>query len=237
MEKEKSLFYLVSPKKEQNRPFQQFQGSQSYGLSKFKSKSVYKLNELYTEGNLKSGFKNLKKETFDFKVAFKREANVAKEAVAGAAAKISFKVPERWSHKNLIQKILPADFSPKTISESEDFNDVQEQVYIHVYKLKDSDLGFYHSGIELHGTEFTFCCDRGIVRHKPRKCDWGDFLGSIRLGEVSLNSEQLEELLKEMSSSGFAIAGYDVMEKSCNTFTEVQHILLFNNPPQKKPEG
>ena len=30
----------------------------------------------------------MKKETLDFKVAFKREANVAKEAVAGAAAKI-----------------------------------------------------------------------------------------------------------------------------------------------------
>ena len=32
-----------------------------------------------------------------------------------------------------------------------------EQVYIHVYKLKDSDLGFYHTGIELYGSEFTYC--------------------------------------------------------------------------------
>mgnify|MGYP001412119884 FL=1 len=86
-----------------------------------------------------------------------------------------------------------------------------EQVYIHVYKLKDSDLGFYHTGIELYGSEFTYCQvlilaltsnsvsiaylfflhiqsnkkimakDRGIVRHRPRKCDWGQFLGSINL--------------------------------------------------------
>ena len=121
MDKEKSVFYLVSPKKDQNRSFPKFQGNQ--GLSKFKSKSVYKLNELYSEGHLKSNFKSFKKETLDFKVAFKREANVAKEAVAGAAAKISFKVPDNWSHKNLIQKILPADFSPKEETASEDFND------------------------------------------------------------------------------------------------------------------
>ena len=79
-----------------------------------------------------------------------------------------------------------------------------EQVYIHVYKLKDSDLGFYHTGIELYGSEFTYCqvrydfnftgnviiwCqDRGIVRHRPRKCDWGQFLGSINLGEVTASS-------------------------------------------------
>ena len=43
---------------------------------------------------------------------------------------------------------------------------VWEQVYIHVYKLKDSELGFYHTGIEMFGMEFTYCHDKGIVRHK-----------------------------------------------------------------------
>ena len=78
--------------------------------------------------------------------------------------------------KNLIQKILPADFSEKETHLTEDFNQgfnrfdilckkirsdnlisAWEQVYIHVYKLKDSDLGFYHTGIELYGAEFTYC--------------------------------------------------------------------------------
>lgn len=98
---------------------------------------------------------------------------------------------------------------------------VWEQVYIHVYKLKDSDLGFYHTGIELHGLEFTYCVDRGIVRHRPRRCDWGHFLGSIRLGEVCLSKEQLEELLETMNKDGFSRTDYDVMENSCNVFTEV----------------
>ena len=39
--------------------------------------------------------------------------------------------------------------------------------------------------VEVHGIEYTFCCDRGILRHQPRNCDWGLFLGSVRLGEVS----------------------------------------------------
>ena len=92
-----------------------------------------------------------------------------------------------------------------------------------MYKLKDSDLGFYHTGIEIHGSEFTFCQDKGIVRHKPRKCDWGHFLGSIRLGEVNMNIEQLNQLLQDMTNDGFSSSDYDVMENSCNTFTEVSH--------------
>ena len=52
---------------------------------------------------------------------------------------------------------------------------------MHVYSLKESELGFYHTGLELHGKEFTFCEQRGIVRHAPRHCAWGDFLGIAML--------------------------------------------------------
>ena len=58
---------------------------------------------------------------------------------------------------------------------------VWEQVYIHVYKLKDSDLGFYHTGIEVYGTEFTYCCDRGIVRHRPRRSDMPAMFDDVRM--------------------------------------------------------
>ena len=108
-------------------------------------------------------------------------------------------------------------------------------MYIHVYKLKDSELGFYHTGIEIFGREFTYCCDKGIVRHKPRRCEWGHFLGTICLGDVCLTLQQLEQLLEEMSREGFSSADYDVMENSCNVFSEVrdnffycEHHLLAN---------
>ena len=59
------------------------------------------------------------------------------------------------------------------------------------------------------------------MRHRPRKCDWGQFLGSINLGEVCLGMEALEDLLAAMSEEGFSKTDYNVMENSCNTFTEV----------------
>ena len=53
------------------------------------------------------------------------------------------------------------------------------------------------------------------------RCDWGTFLGSIRLGEVSGGLDQLDGVLDTMSREGFSKADYDVMQNSCNTFTEV----------------
>ena len=100
-------------------------------------------------------------------------------------------------------------------------------MYIHVYKLKDSELGFYHTGIEIFGREFTYCCDKGIVRHKPRRCEWGHFLGTICLGDVCMTLQQLEQLLEEMSREGFSSADYDVMENSCNVFSEVRYNYSF----------
>ena len=49
--------------------------------------------------------------------------------------------------------------------------------------------------------------------------------GSVRLGCVVLCREQLELLLQEMVEDGFGPADYHVMERSCNTFTEVNCIL------------
>ena len=146
-----------------------------------------------------------------------------------------------------------------------------EQVYIHVYKLKDSDLGFYHTGIELYGSEFTYCqvcvsCDvlntdkmtpRASVEAKcdilgSRNCETQTeevWLGSVprqhqpRRGdtrtvhrdcqcqfEVCLGMEALEDLLAAMSEEGFSKTDYNVMENSCNTFTEVfDHVDLSLN--------
>ena len=84
--------------------------------------------------------------------------------------------------------------------------------------------------------------NRGIVRHRPRKCEWGQFLGSIRLGEVNvdiiceikktddnfictskvnLTKDQTEGLLQKMNDKGFSSNDYDVFENSCNSFSEV----------------
>ena len=72
---------------------------------------------------------------------------------------------EHWvttTHRNIIQKLLPTDFSQEPAEPTrEDYNEgkaaletgalthsaVLEPVYVHVYRLKDSDIGFYHTGV------------------------------------------------------------------------------------------
>ena len=55
-------------------------------------------------------------------------------------------------------------------------------ILINVYRLKDSNLGFYHTGLVYDNDEFTFCQDTGIYCHSPRDCAWATYLGSVRLG-------------------------------------------------------
>ena len=69
---------------------------------------------------------------------------------------------------------------------------VWEEVYIHVYKLKESELGFYHTGIELHGVEFTYCenkwlwlPDRIIVQWF--RCSISTYINKILLMKLIVN--------------------------------------------------
>ena len=58
-------------------------------------------------------------------------------------------------------------------------------------------------------------------KYCARNCDWGIFLGTVRLGEVLLTPESLTAVLEDMEGDGFQGQQYCVMERSCNTFTEV----------------
>ena len=72
-----------------------------------------------------------------------------------------------------------------------------------------------------------YCTLQSLHHQTPltclHRCDWGTFLGSIRLGEVSGGLDQLDVVLDTMSREGFSKADYDVMQNSCNTFTEVSN--------------
>ena len=39
----------------------------------------------------------------------------------------------------------------------------------------------------------------------PRQCDWGLFLGTVRLGEVSLSAEGLTTVLERMEVRGYLL--------------------------------
>ena len=69
-------------------------------------------------------------------------------------------------------------------------------VKLNVYKLKDSSLGFYHTGVEFRNLEYTFCCGIGICYHKPRHCHFAILLGTIQLGFIEFDFENFQSVLK-----------------------------------------
>ncbi len=112
----------------------------------------------------------------------------------------------------LIQKLLPTRLSfdhgfddngkpikrPHPVFTNFKFSPVIESstVRLNVYRLKESMVGLYHSGVEFRGLEYTYCCGIGICYHKPRKCQFAILLGSIRLGEIDIDLATFQGILK-----------------------------------------
>ncbi len=69
-------------------------------------------------------------------------------------------------------------------------------VCLNVYRLKDSDLGFYHSGLVFCGVEYTYCQGIGICYHRPSQCSWAHHLGYVRLGYTQVDETSFEAILK-----------------------------------------
>ena len=62
-------------------------------------------------------------------------------------------------------------------------------IKLNVYKLKDSSLGLYHTGVEFGDLEYTYCHGIGIAYHKPKKCHFATLLGSKHLGSIEIDKE------------------------------------------------
>lgn len=73
---------------------------------------------------------------------------------------------------------------------------------LHVYRLEDSKFGFYHSGLEYRGLEYTFCANIGICYHPPKKCTFAKHLGVVRLGKVDILQEEFKQILKGNFKNG-----------------------------------
>ena len=69
-------------------------------------------------------------------------------------------------------------------------------VKLNVYKLTESQLGFYHTGVEFRGREYTYCFNLGICHHPPRSINFATFLGAVRLGPVLASYDQFWDVLR-----------------------------------------
>ena len=73
-------------------------------------------------------------------------------------------------------------------------------VILNVYRMNDSDLGFYHSGLLYHSKEYTYCQDLGIINHEPRLCTYSTYLGSVRLGRTNMQEENFHDMIRGSDS-------------------------------------
>ena len=69
-------------------------------------------------------------------------------------------------------------------------------IKLNVYKLKDSSLGLYHTGVEFGDFEYTYCHGMGIAYHRPKKCHFATLLGSKNLGYTEISKDSFQNILK-----------------------------------------
>ena len=108
-------------------------------LKKGKSKSLFKLNEVKDDDDvMKGSFNGLRRGSSQ---TLKLGACNVKSFFSEAANKMSLQLP---THKNLIQKLFPADFSsrPETVKH-EDFNEGRQLVRTGLYVMYCFYLWFY----------------------------------------------------------------------------------------------
>ena len=144
---------------------------------------------------------------------------------------------------------------------------VTKDVVLNVYNLHDSNrvlgtvgLGFYHSGVEIGGKEYSFG-PGGISRTNPKLPEFGDFRESIVIGTVD-SMEFVNSTLALLGASDFTPGEgtsyflhaprpsiefnnlfhkstppmqtgpgtYDIVNKNCNTFSNAVCMSLCGKP-------
>ena len=81
-----------------------------------------------------------------------------------------------------------------------DNNTLAAVVQLNVYRLTDSRLGFYHTGLEFRNKEYTYCFNSGIIQHPPRRCKYATLLGTVTLGPVLASYDEFYEIMKGKNS-------------------------------------
>ncbi|CAN0842487.1 DeSI-like protein At4g17486 [Linum grandiflorum] len=103
-------------------------------------------------------------------------------------------------------------------------------VYLNVYDLTTVNnylywfgLGIFHSGIEVHGMEFSFGAHEypssGIFEVQPRSCPGFIFRRAVLLGKTSLSRSEVQGLMEHLSAD-FHGDCYHLISRNCNHFTD-----------------
>ena len=79
-------------------------------------------------------------------------------------------------------------------------------------------LGTYHSGLQVHGTEWTFASQAGVFSHPPKGAN-APFRQSIVLGTTQMSSSEIASLAGTMKPD-WPGNSYHLIKKNCNCFSD-----------------
>ena len=79
-----------------------------------------------------------------------------------------------------------------------------EPVYLNIYDLSpmndyiyDIGFGFYHSGVQVHGDEWTFSTS-GVFYHRPQQAPNVKFRTQVLLGTVNYTSSKVKDIINSL---------------------------------------
>eukprot|EP00922_Rhytidocystis_sp_ex-Travisia-forbesii_P036264 GHVS01053800.1.p1 GENE.GHVS01053800.1~~GHVS01053800.1.p1 ORF type:complete len:111 (-),score=13.24 GHVS01053800.1:184-516(-) len=95
-------------------------------------------------------------------------------------------------------------------------------VVVNVYELSDMRVcccGFYHTGVEMAGVEYSFASGSGIYESTPRTFAEGRLVGRLVMGQSEVMLSQLSSVLGKLRET-FRPDNYDLLANNCNHFCD-----------------
>ncbi|KAG0497409.1 hypothetical protein HPP92_002100 [Vanilla planifolia] len=113
-------------------------------------------------------------------------------------------------------------------------------LYLNVYDLTPMNnylywfgLGIYHSGIEVHGMEYSFGAHEhpssGVFEVEPRSCPGFIYRRTVWLGTTNLSPAEFRLFIEQLAQK-YRGDSYHLMVKNCNHFTNDVCIHLTGKP-------
>ena len=99
-------------------------------------------------------------------------------------------------------------------------------------------MGAYHTSLEVMGLKYTFAANAGIMVGRANGPDVGvpsgaKYQNAISLGPLLRTREELQEIIRRLSTLFFTSTSYHLVHRNCNHFTETLATALLLSEPSK----
>jgi hypothetical protein len=112
------------------------------------------------------------------------------------------------------------------------------EILLNIYDLNEINdylygmgIGFFHTGVEIQGFEFSFS-SQGIIKTRPRLPQFGKFREQILMGVYNGSHHSMYAIIYKLQTSEFGVGKYHTTKKNCNHFSDTlcYELLKVNIP-------